>query len=94
MVPAGRGRRIQHISTMPPKVTKAHVLDVRRLLENGDHPVPILMESLSVLEPGEVVVLITPFLPSPLIATVQSEGYAARPERQADGSWQTRFWRR
>lgn len=79
---------------MRPNPPQPQIIDVRQLMADGEHPVPVLMQSLAALPPGQSVILLTPFLPSPLIATLQSEGFAARPERQADGSWQTQFSRR
>lgn len=79
---------------MPSHPPQPHIIDVRQLMADGEHPVPALLQSLEKLPPGHSVILLTPFLPSPLIATLQSEGFAARPERQADGSWQTQFLRR
>jgi hypothetical protein len=35
------------------------------------------------------LLLITPFIPSPLIEKLHSEGFEARPEPRGDGSWQT-----
>lgn len=78
---------------MPRKPRKSRTLDVRRLMADGEHPLPVLMESLESLEAGQVILLVTPFLPSPLIARLQAEGFVARPERRADGSWQTQFSR-
>lgn len=79
---------------MPPNVPMPRLLDVRKLLADDEHPVPVLMQSLATLAPGQTLVLVTPFLPSPLIISLQSQGYAARPERQPDGSWHTLLSRR
>ena len=51
------------------------------------------MTATTSLADGETLMLITPFLPSPLIERLQSEGFEARPERRGDGSWQTHFSR-
>ncbi len=51
------------------------------------------MAMVAALAPGEGFVLISPFLPSPLIEQLQSEGFRAHPERRADGAWQTLFGR-
>lgn len=69
------------------------VLDVRALMSAGDHPFPKIAAALETVGPGESLLLITPFLPSPLIEKLQAEGFAARPERRGDGSWQTTFRR-
>jgi uncharacterized protein (DUF2249 family) len=51
------------------------------------------MTTVAALGPGESFLLITPFIPSPLIEKLQSEGFSARPNRRGDGSWQTEFVR-
>jgi len=68
-------------------------LDVRALIVSGEQPWPTIARALDALGAGESLVLVTPFLPSPLIEKLQAEGFAARPERRADGAWQTRFTR-
>ena len=45
------------------------------------------------LGPADELVLLTPFLPSPLIEKLGSEGFHARPERRSDGAWETHFAR-
>lgn len=68
-------------------------LDVRPLIQRGEEPRAKIFATFATLTPGESLALVTPFLPSPLIEKMQADGYQARPERHADGSWQTLFWR-
>ena len=68
-------------------------LDVRELIAEGGEPFPAIMRALGALAADETLLLITPFLPSPLIEKLQSEGFDARPERLDDGAWQTRLTR-
>jgi uncharacterized protein (DUF2249 family) len=79
---------------MPPNARRQRTIDVRRLMADGEHPIPVVMRLLESLHSGDSIVVVTPFLPSPLIATLQSDGYVARPERRRDGSWQTQLTRR
>jgi len=37
--------------------------------------------------------VIAPFLPSPLIEKLGSEGFQSRVERQLGGGWMAHFWR-
>lgn len=76
-----------------PDPRKFRSLDVRPLVARGEEPFKKVMAAIAALEPGEGFALTAPFLPSPLIERMQSAGYAARPERQPDGSWRTFFWR-
>ncbi|HVU23530.1 MAG TPA: DUF2249 domain-containing protein [Opitutus sp.] len=72
---------------------KFHPLDVRPVIARGGQPMEPILTALAALGPGEGLALIAPFLPSPLIERLQADGFQARPERRADGSWQTFFWR-
>jgi uncharacterized protein (DUF2249 family) len=72
---------------------KTRTLDMRPVIARGDPPFPVIMEAVASLGAAEDLLLITPFLPSPLIEKLQSEGFQARPERRSDGGWETRFLR-
>ena len=37
--------------------------------------------------------IIAPFIPSPLIEILGSEGFTHSLEHQSDGTWVTRFWK-
>jgi uncharacterized protein (DUF2249 family) len=75
---------------MKPKFKR---FDVRKLLAQGAEPYPQIWDRVNALGPGEGLALIAPFLPSPLIEKLRSEGYASRVEPQPDGSWVAYFWR-
>jgi uncharacterized protein (DUF2249 family) len=77
----------------PAQPRKSRTLDIRALLARGDEPFSKIMSAVAKLGPGETLLLITPFLPSPLIEKLQSEGFSVRPARRSDGSWQTEFAR-
>jgi uncharacterized protein (DUF2249 family) len=72
---------------------KSRTLDVRPLMARGESPFAMIMSAVAALDPAEDLVLVTSFLPSPLIEKLQAEGFHARTERRGDGSWQTRFGR-
>ena len=72
---------------------KVRTLDVRPLIARGEEPFTKIMTLVASVAPGESFVLLTPFLPAPLIEKLQSEGFETRPERRADGSWHTQFTR-
>ena len=73
------------------KSSKLSTLDVRPLIARGEEPFDKIMKAVSALAPGESFVLVTPFVPAPLIELLQSQGFDARPEHRADGGWQTQF---
>ena len=67
-------------------------LDVRPMLARGAEPFSKIRETIDALAPDEGLSVIAPFLPSPLIEKLSSEGFHSRVERQ-NGSWITHFWR-
>jgi uncharacterized protein (DUF2249 family) len=67
--------------------------DVRRLLANGLEPLPEIRKRIDALQPGQGLTLIAPFLPSPLIEKLASEGFQSRVEHQPSGSWVVHFSR-
>ncbi len=73
-------------------VPKNKRLDVRPLLERGEHPRDAVDAALATLKPGQGLTVLAPFLPSPLIEHCKAAGYDARTARTADG-WQVDFWR-
>ena len=67
--------------------------DACKLLSKGIEPFPEIRKRVDALEAGEGLAVIAPFLPSPLIEKLRSEGFGARAEPQPDGTWVTYFWR-
>lgn len=74
------------------KTRKFKILDVRPILAKRIEPFSKIRESVDALAPDEGLSVIAPFLPSPLIEKLGSEGFQSRVERQ-DRSWVTHFWR-
>jgi hypothetical protein len=77
----------------PADVRRVRTLDVRPLLACGEDPRNKVLAAAVDIGPNEGLIIIAPFLPSPLIERLQMDGFSARPERLHDGSWQTFFWR-
>jgi len=71
---------------------KFKTLDVRPILARGVEPFSRIRETVDALQPDEGLSVIAPFLPSPLIEKLASEGFQSRVERHS-GSWITHFWR-
>ena len=76
---------------MPP-LSKFKRFDVRRLLKRGAEPLPEILKRVQALEPDEGLIIIAPFLPSPLIGKLGSEGFASRIERGRTNQWIVYFW--
>lgn len=77
---------------MPP-ISCFKRLDVRPLLVRGEEPFPLIRRRVDALKSGEGLVLVAPFLPSPLIEKLGSEGFTSKFERGAGGEWIVYFWR-
>lgn len=77
---------------MPP-LSKFKRFDVRALLQRGDEPLPQILQRVQALEPESGIIIIAPFLPSPLIELLGSQGFASKVERGEKGSWIVYFWR-
>jgi hypothetical protein len=75
------------------KSTRMKSLDVRPVIARGEEPIRAVTAMLSTLGADEGFILISPFLPSPLIEKLQADGFRATPERRTDGGWQTVFSR-
>ena len=68
-------------------------LDVRPILTRGGDPLAKIRAAIDALRPGEGLSVVAPFLPSPLIEKLGSEGFQSRVERQLGGTWIAHFWR-
>jgi len=73
--------------------TKFRILDVRPLIAKGVEPFPQIRQNVDTLQPGEGLSVIAPFLPSPLIEKLSSEGFQSEVEHRAGSCWVTHFWR-
>jgi uncharacterized protein (DUF2249 family) len=74
-------------------VPKFKLLDIRPILARGDDPFSRIRTTVDALQPGEGLSVVAPFLPSPLIEKLGSEGFRSRVERQPGSGWITHFWR-
>jgi len=72
---------------------KFKILDVRPILAKGVEPLSKIRDNIEALGPDEGLSVIAPFLPSPLIEKLGSEGFESRVERQVGGGWAVHFWR-
>ncbi len=77
---------------MPP-ISQFKRLDVREMLARGEEPFPTINERVGRLAPGEGLIVVAPFLPSPLIEYLGGQGFASKVERGAGPEWFIYFWR-
>ena len=67
--------------------------DVRDLIRRGVEPFPEIRKRVDALKPDEGLILIAPFLPSPLVEMLGGEGFESKVERGAGADWIVYFWR-
>jgi hypothetical protein len=67
--------------------------DVRGLLSRGVEPFPEIRQRVDALKPDQGLIVIAPFLPSPLVEKLSSEGFQSKIERGQGGEWIIYFWR-
>ena len=78
--------------SMPP-LDQFKRFDVRDLLRRGIEPFPEIWKRVAALPPGRGLIVIAPFLPSPLVEKLGSEGFQSRVERGKGADWVVYFWR-
>ncbi len=67
--------------------------DVRDLIRRGGEPFPEIRKRMDALKPDEGLIVVAPFLPSPLVEILTGEGFASKVERGAGADWIVYFWR-
>lgn len=72
---------------------KPLLVDVRKVLQEGQEPCHAIDAALAELRPEQGLQVIAPFMPSPLVERLRAEGFNARPSRRKDGAWQVDFVR-
>ena len=68
-------------------------LDVRRLIAKGKEPFAMIRSRADALRAGEGLTVVAPFLPSPLIEKLGSEGFRSSAQHLPNGGWSVNFWR-
>ena len=77
---------------MPP-LNKFKRFDVRGLLKQGIEPFPEIFTKVQALGSDEGLLVVAPFLPSPLVERLSGEGFASKVERGQGADWLVYFWR-
>ena len=67
--------------------------DVRALIRRGVEPFPEIRRRVDALKPDEGLIIVAPFLPSPLVEKLSGEGFLSKIERGAGADWIIYFWR-
>ena len=77
---------------MPP-LTNFKRFDVRGLLRQGIEPFPEIFARAKALGADNGLIVIAPFLPSPLVERLTGEGFASKVERGQGADWVVYFWK-
>lgn len=77
---------------MPP-LSKFKRFDVRGLLQEGIEPFPEIFKRAQALGADDGLIVVAPFLPSPLVERLAGEGYVSKVERGQGTDWLVYFWR-
>ena len=77
---------------MPP-LNQFKRFDVRLLLERGIEPFPEIRKRVDALKPDQGLIVIAPFLPSPLVERLKGEGFDSKLEKGNGADWIVYFWR-
>ncbi len=76
-----------------PSLSQFKRFDVRGLLRQGIEPFPEIYARAQALTGGEGLIVVAPFLPSPLVERLRSEGFDSKVERGQRADWLVYFWR-
>lgn len=77
---------------MPP-LNRFKRFDVRALIQRGVEPFPEIRRRVDALKSDEGLIVVAPFLPSPLVERLGAEGFATKVERGHGTDWIVYFWR-
>jgi len=76
-----------------PAIANFKRFDVRPLLAKGQEPFPVIRTRIDQLAAGEGLIVMAPFLPSPLIEILGAEGFATKIEKASGPDWMVYVWR-
>ena len=77
---------------MPP-LNQFKRFDVRGLIRRGVEPFAEIHKRVRALKSGEGLIVVAPFLPSPLVEKLAGAGFASKVERGHGADWLVYFWR-
>ena len=77
---------------MPP-LSQFNRFDVCEMLQRGIEPFPEIWRRVNGLKTGEGLIVVAPFLPSPLVERLAAEGFQSKVERGQGANWLVYFWR-
>jgi hypothetical protein len=78
---------------MMPSLNQFKRFDVRDMIRRGVEPFLEIGKRVNALKPDEGLIIVAPFLPSPLIEKLHGEGFLSKLERGNGPDWIIYFWR-
>jgi len=86
------------VETTPPSwftpETVAEIVDIRPAIDSGEQPISIVMEKLTAMKPGEIMKVIAPFEPAPLLDLAQQKGFAVHLQKEEENGSIACFFRK
>lgn len=79
--------------SMMPSLNQFKRFDVRELIRRGVEPFPEILQRVTKLKADEGLIIVAPFLPSPLIEKLGGQGFSSKVERGNGADWMVYFWR-
>jgi len=73
------------------KEAVAHAIDIREMLNNGEQPVHEVLAAIKKLNENEILEIIAPFIPAPLLDKTLSLGYKHWLDRKSEGEYRVYF---
>jgi hypothetical protein len=77
---------------MMPPLNHFKRFDVRDLIRSGVEPFPEILKRVAALKSDEGLIIVAPFLPSPLVEKLASDGFSSKVERGNGADWLVYFW--
>jgi len=68
--------------------------DAREMLSGGGHPVEKVLGDIATFKAGEIYLLITPFMPAPLIEKVKAQGFENWTQGENDSVFRNYFYKK
>jgi hypothetical protein len=68
-------------------------MDVREMIERGEHPISLVLEAVEKLNRNEIFELVTSFVPAPLIEMIQNRGFKVFIKKESSGIVKTYFFK-
>jgi uncharacterized protein (DUF2249 family) len=84
----------KYITTCPDWFTKESItstIDIREMLNRGEQPVHEVLSSIKKLEDNDILEIIAPFIPAPLLDKSLSLGYKHWLEKKEEGEFRVYF---